>query len=164
VDAGEVLLEVEQIIRQTFPSTIDIQIQSDTNLYPVFADPTQLHQVLMNLCVNARDAMPKGGALTIQIANQTVDEAYARLHLDAHIGAYVCITVTDTGTGIDPEIINHIFDPFFTTKEVGKGTGLGLSAVLGIVKSHGGFIDVQSEKEQGSQFKIFLPINECIED
>lgn len=157
---GELLLEVEKIIRQTFPLTIEIQTQTDPNLWSVSADPTQIHQVLMNLCVNARDAMPNGGTLTISTENFDVDEQYARLHLDAEVGSYVVITVTDTGMGIAPEIIHHIFDPFFTTKDVGKGTGLGLSAVLGIVKSHGGFIDVQSEIEHGSQFKVFLPINE----
>jgi PAS domain S-box-containing protein len=158
---GELLREVESIIRQTFPLTIDIQTHVDPALRPVWADPTQLHQVLMNLCVNARDAMPAGGTLHILVENQDVNEQYARLHLDAHVGSYVTITVSDTGTGIAPDIIHHIFDPFFTTKDTGKGTGLGLSAVLGIVKSHSGFVDVQSEIGQGSRFKVFLPINEC---
>lgn len=154
---GTVVLEVEKIIRQTFPKLIEIETIVAPDVWMVWADATQLHQVLMNLCVNARDAMPQGGTLTILVDNVSIDEAYARRHIDAKVGDYVVIVVADTGTGIPPDIVNHIFDPFFTTKDVGKGTGLGLSAVLGITKSHGGFVDVQSEVGQGSQFKIFLP-------
>jgi len=154
---SELILEVETMIRQTFPKSIEIQTQSNPGLQLISADATQLHQVLMNLCVNARDAMPQGGTLTLSANNLYIDEAQARLHLDAHIGNYVTIAVIDTGTGIPPEIIHHIFDPFFTTKDIGKGTGLGLSAVLGIIKSHGGFVDVQSQIGQGSQFMIYLP-------
>lgn len=154
---NHLLMEVEDIIQQTFPKSIDIETQINSNTWTVMADATQMHQVLMNLCVNARDAMPKGGNLTLSIENFVMDERNARLYLEAKEGFYVVITVADTGTGIPPEIINRIFDPFFTTKEVGKGTGLGLSAVLGIVRSHEGFVDVQSEIDQGSQFKIFLP-------
>lgn len=100
-----------------------------------------LHQVFMNLCVNARDAMPSGGTLKITADNLEIDENYARMHLDAQVGAYVMVTISDTGAGIPPEIIDRIEDPFFTTKEVGNGTGLGLSTVIGIIKSHHGFID-----------------------
>ncbi|WP_416671142.1 hybrid sensor histidine kinase/response regulator [Egbenema bharatensis] len=160
LQVGVVLGEVEKMLRQTFPATIQIQTHVAPDLHRVLADPTQLHQVLMNLCVNARDAMPNGGSLKISAGNFEVDEQYARLHLDASLGSYVMLTIADTGTGITPEVINHIFDPFFTTKEVGKGTGLGLSAVLGIVRSHGGFIDVQSEVGQGSHFRVFLPVHE----
>lgn len=157
LQVGNLLQEVENIIRQTFPKSIEIETSVPDDLWAVLADATQLHQVLMNLCVNARDAMPRGGTLTISAANYRMNEQNARKYLDAKVGFYVVLTVTDTGTGIPAEIINHIFDPFFTTKEVGKGTGLGLSAVLGIVRSHDGLIDVQSTLDHGSQFKVFLP-------
>ncbi|MDL5503792.1 MAG: ATP-binding protein, partial [Candidatus Methanoperedens sp.] len=101
----------------------------------------QLHQVLMNLCVNARDAMPDGGILDIFAENFLIDESYARMHTESKVGSYVAIAVSDTGTGIPPDILDRIFEPFFTTKEVGKGTGLGLSTSHAIVKSHGGFIN-----------------------
>lgn len=151
------LYEIEQIIHQTLPKSIDIHSNIPANLWTISGDTTQLHQVFMNLCVNARDAMPEGGNLQIIAQNFLVDEQYARMHIDAKVGAYVVVTVADSGMGIPPEILHRVFDPFFTTKEVGKGTGLGLSAVLGIVKSHGGFIDVQSEVNKGSVFKVFLP-------
>jgi CheY-like chemotaxis protein len=111
----------------------------------------------MNLCVNARDAMPNGGKLSISAENFVVDENYARRNLDAKAGAYIVVTLADTGTGIPAETIDRIFEPFFTTKEVGKGTGLGLSTAIGIVKSHGGFIDVTSVVGEGTEFKVFLP-------
>jgi CheY-like chemotaxis protein len=117
----------------------------------------------MNLTVNARDAMLDGGTLTIKAENFTVDADYARLHIDASVGFYLLITVTDTGMGIPPEIIERIeriFEPFFTTKVIGRGTGLGLSTVMGIVKSHGGFVDVVSEIQRGTQLKVFLPASE----
>jgi CheY-like chemotaxis protein len=120
-------------------------------------DATQLHQVLMNLCVNARDAMPDGGVLGICAENIYIDENYARMNIEAKVGRYLVITVSDTGTGIPHEIIDRIFDPFFTTKKQGKGTGLGLSTALAIVKSHGGFINVYSEVNRGTTFKIYLP-------
>jgi signal transduction histidine kinase/DNA-binding response OmpR family regulator len=158
---SDLLLETEKIIRQTFSKSIEIQVNIQVNvsspLWTVFADVTQLHQVLMNLCVNARDAMPHGGTLQITAENLLIDESFARMHLEAHAGAYVLITVADTGIGMSSDTLRRIFDPFFTTKEIGKGTGLGLSAVLGIVKSHGGFIDVHSQVNQGSQFKVYLP-------
>jgi two-component system, cell cycle sensor histidine kinase and response regulator CckA len=152
------LAEVIKVMRQTFPKNITISTDiPTTNLWTVSADATQLHQVLMNLCVNARDAMPDGGKLGLAIANQFIDEAYTRMNLDAHVGSYVVITVADTGTGIPTKVIDRIFDPFFTTKEQGKGTGLGLSTVLGIVKGHGGFVQVYSEIGSGTQFKVYLP-------
>ena len=159
---NHLLLEIEKIIQQTLPKSIDIDTDIPTNLWTISGDATQLHQVLMNLCVNARDAMPDGGTLQITAENLLIDEQYARMHLDASVGPYVVVTVADTGTGIPPDIRDRIFDPFFTTKEVGKGTGLGLSAVLGIVKSHDGFVDVQSQVNKGSQFKVFLPASQSI--
>lgn len=158
VQVAHVLGEIQQIANRTFPKSIAIQIElPDLALNLVYADATQLHQVLMNLCVNARDAMPDGGVLTISASNVLIDESYARTQLDAEPGTYVMITIADTGTGIPPEIVDRIFDPFFTTKEVGKGTGLGLSTVLGIVKNHAGFVEVASQIGQGTCFKIYLP-------
>ena len=156
---NHLLLEIEKIIQPTLPKSIEIHPDISSNLWMISGDATQLHQILMNLCVNARDAMGGGGSLTITAENLIVDHQYARLHLDAGVGPYVVITVTDTGTGIELDILHRIFDPFFTTKEVGKGTGLGLSAVLGIVKSHGGFVDVHSQVNKGSQFQVYLPAN-----
>lgn len=158
-----IVREIQQVIRETFPKSIDVSISIPPSLWTIYGDATQLHQVLMNLCVNARDAMPNGGTLTICAENFLVDENYARMHLDAQVGAYVAITVADTGVGIAPEIIDRIFEPFYTTKEFGKGTGLGLSTVLGIVKSHGGFVSVYSEIGKGSQFKVFLPAQQTPE-
>jgi CheY-like chemotaxis protein len=126
----------------------------------VLGDATQLYQVLMNLCVNARDAMPGGGRLLIDAEDLVLDEQGARIQMDAKPGPYVLLSVSDTGTGIPPDIIDKIFDPFFTTKEPGKGTGLGLSTVLGIVKHHGGFVTVHSEAGNGTQFRVYLPANE----
>lgn len=144
--------------RQTFPKAIEIQADLPAiDLWPISADATQLHQVFMNLAVNARDAMPHGGILSIAAENIVIDEAFTRLNLEAQAGSYVVITVADTGTGIPAEWLERIFDPFFSTKEVGKGTGLGLSTTLGIVKNHGGFVKVYSQVGQGSQFKVYLP-------
>lgn len=152
-----VLSEVKGILEQTLPKSIAIHMAVDPNLWSVCGDATQLHQVVMNLCVNARDAMPHGGTLDITARNLVLDEVQARNYLEGKVGDYVVVTIADTGIGMTPDILHRIFDPFFTTKEVGKGTGLGLSAVLGIVKSHGGFVDVQSQPNQGSQFRVFLP-------
>ena len=151
------LAEIKQIIEQTLPKSIAVCINVDPDLWNISGDATQLHQVFMNLCVNARDAMLQGGTLEVVAQNQCIDDQQARLYLDGAAGSYVVVTVSDTGTGIPPDIIHRIFDPFFTTKDPGRGTGLGLSAVLGIVKSHGGFLDVQSQPGQGSTFTVFLP-------
>ncbi|MGI0493911.1 response regulator [Alkalinema pantanalense CENA528] len=152
------LTEISRVIRQTFPKNIELQIEILADrLWMVSADVTQIHQVLMNLCVNARDSMPQGGVLTIAADNLWIDEAFVRSNVEAHPGAYVMVAVTDTGMGIPSTLLERIFDPFFTTKDVGKGTGLGLSIALGIVKSHGGLIQVQSQVGQGSQFRIYLP-------
>src|SRR5262249_13082502 len=149
--------EIVKILRETLPKSIEVAYNCPDDAWPVSGDATQIHQVLMNLCVNARDAMPEGGKLTIKIENTYLDENYARMHLEATPGRYIVITVADTGTGIPSNIIDKIFEPFFTTKEHGKGTGLGLSTVSGIVRGHGGFINVYSELEKGTQFRIFLP-------
>ncbi|MCC5638866.1 response regulator [Nostoc sp. CHAB 5844] len=157
------IIEIQHIVKETFPKTIEITTRLPQNLWVISGDATQLHQVLMNLCVNARDAMPNGGMLKIIAENLLIDQNYANMHLDAKVGPYVVVSVTDTGIGIPTEILDRIFEPFFTTKELGKGTGLGLSTVLGIVKNHGGFISVYSEEGQGSQFKIYLPAQEIAE-
>ncbi|MDX2229478.1 MAG: response regulator [Leptolyngbyaceae cyanobacterium bins.349] len=157
------LLESQAIIDQTFPKSITIQTNIPSDLWAIAADVTQLHQVFMNLFVNARDAMPNGGTLAITAENQHLEPQQVRIHPEANANAYVVVSVADTGCGIPPEILNRIFDPFFTTKDIGKGTGLGLSAVLGIVKSHGGFVDVQSEVGHGSTFKVYLPVSQAIE-
>lgn len=149
--------EVTQILEQTLPKSITIRSEIDSELWSLLGDATQLHQVFMNLCVNARDAMPQGGTLEITAQNMWLDERQARRYLDGAAGAYVVVSVSDTGMGMTPDVLHRIFDPFFTTKELGKGTGLGLSAVLGIVKSHEGFVDVQSQVNHGSEFKVFLP-------
>jgi PAS domain S-box-containing protein len=149
--------EMTDIARKTFPKSIEITSRYREDLATIEADPTQLHQVLLNLSVNARDAMPGGGALMIAAENFHVDAAYASTFSDARPGPYVLFRVTDTGTGMSREVIDKIFDPFFTTKEAGKGTGLGLSTAFGIVKTHGGFIAVESEVGRGTTFKIFLP-------
>ncbi|HYE75706.1 MAG TPA: ATP-binding protein, partial [Blastocatellia bacterium] len=154
---SHLIKEIARILNDTFPKSIKIKLTLPSNLWNISGDPTQIYQVIMNLAVNARDAMPDGGRLMIDAANESVDEDFARLHLDAKPGPHVVITISDTGEGIAPEIISKIFDPFFTTKPLGYGTGLGLSTVAGIVKGHGGFIKVQSEVGSGTTFKIYLP-------
>lgn len=155
------LREMEAIITNTFPKNIQLSLHTPNELRLVVGDPTQLNQVLLNLCVNARDAMPEGGRLSITAHNVTInDEEYTLIDRAAAKGDYVLIEVSDEGIGIQPEIMNQIFDPFFTTKELGKGTGLGLSTVLGIVRSHGGFINAYSEVNKGSVFKVYLPAAE----
>lgn len=152
------LKEMEQIVKSTFPKSIAITSYIPTQITAtVLADPTQIHQVLMNLCINARDAMPNGGTLSLKAESFYVDENYAQMNLEAKVGNYVVITVSDTGFGIPQEILNRIFEPFFTTKESGKGTGLGLATVIGIIKNHDGFMTVESKQGLGSQFKVYLP-------
>lgn len=149
--------EIVKILRETLPKSIEINFNIPNDLWIISADATQMHQVLMNLCVNARDAMPEGGSISIKAENVVVDENYARMHIEAKAGRFVVVSVADTGPGMSSEIQSRIFEPFFTTKEMSKGTGLGLSTALTIVKSHGGFINVYSELHKGSQFALYLP-------
>lgn len=157
VQVRHLVREIEKIVRDTFLKSVAVRTDVEPGLWMVIGDPTQIHQVLMNLCVNARDAMPDGGNLVITAANVELDAQYAAANLDVVPGPYVRIQVEDSGMGIPASVLEKIFDPFFTTKEVGKGTGLGLSTTLAILKSHGGFIRVYSEPGRGSKFTLFLP-------
>ncbi len=151
------LKDIEHIVNDTFPSDIRLQLSLPHDTWTILGDPTQVQQILLNLCVNARDAMPNGGTLAISAENCLADEQYVAMNQQAKPGLYVAISVTDGGVGIAPDIIGKIFEPFFTTKEVGKGTGLGLSSVKAIVKNHDGFINVYSEPGRGTTFKVYLP-------
>jgi two-component system, cell cycle sensor histidine kinase and response regulator CckA len=155
------LRELERLMKGSFPKNIQLRVDGDDGLPAVLGDPTQLHQVLLNLCVNARDAMPGGGTLALKAKVVELDEAYARSIPDAQPGRYLALRVSDSGSGIPPDILDRIFDPFFTTKGADKGTGLGLSTVLGIVRAHGGFVQVYSQAGQGSMFTVCLPVAAC---
>jgi two-component system, cell cycle sensor histidine kinase and response regulator CckA len=149
--------EMEKIIKETFPRNISIAVHLPARLPLVEGDPTQIQQVLMNLCINARDAMPTGGTITLTVRSVFVDESLAVQHNKGRCGDFVLIEVEDTGEGIKPEIMERLFEPFFTTKELGKGTGLGLSTVQSIVHSHHGFLAVSSRLHHGSRFQVYLP-------
>lgn len=157
IQIKHVLAEVFQIAKETFPKSIELHPDIPRELWQILGDTTQLHQVILNLVVNARDAMPKGGKLTISAENTILDESFAKLNPEAKPGPYVVVCISDTGVGISPAEQHKIFEPFYTTKELGKGTGLGLSTALGIVKSHGGFIRVESSLGKGSVFMVYLP-------
>ncbi|WP_158277425.1 PAS domain S-box protein [Opitutus sp. ER46] len=157
VNARHLLREMAGIMRETFPRDITVAEHAPADLWPVTGDATQLHQVLMNLTVNARDAMPNGGKLTLTAENTLLEAGGFTVHVKGKPGPYVLLTVADTGAGIPQGDLDRIFEPFYTTKDVGKGTGLGLSTVLGIVKSHEGFVTVYSELGRGSVFKVYLP-------
>ena len=157
VQPRHLLKEIAHLLQQTLPKNIQIYTDYAERPAAVLADPSQLHQVLMNLCVNARDAMPNGGVLFITLENKTLDESAASIHAKARPIPYVVFKVSDSGTGIPPEVLDRIFDPFFTTKPQGKGTGLGLATVLGIVESHGGFVLVESKQGEGTTFQVFIP-------
>lgn len=157
VNIGSLMAEMENIANETFMKAIQVSCQAAPGLWCVAGDATQLHQVLLNLCVNARDAMPDGGRLTLAASNVTLDAQYAGMNIEARPGPYVLVTVEDTGSGMPPEVIDRIFEPFFTTKETGKGTGLGLSTSTALVHSHGGFVRVDSEEGKGTKFSVYLP-------
>ena len=160
VDVTQVIREVERMTEETFPSTIRVTTDITEDLWAVKGDATQLQQVLMNLCVNARDAMPEGGSLRIDAQNFFIDESLSRINLEARPGPHLKISVSDSGAGIPQDVLDKVFEPFFTTKSEGKGTGLGLSTVYSIVKSHGGFVGVYSEPGEGTSFTIYLPASE----
>ncbi len=157
IQLRHLILDRCKVSRQTFPKNIQIDENIPRDLWPVFADPTQIHQVLMNLMLNARDAMPQGGTLSISARNHTVERDNLCLKNEMAPGPCVIISVSDTGTGIDPAILERIFDPFFTTKPTGKGSGLGLSSAMGIVRGHKGALRVESAPGEGSTFHLYLP-------
>jgi len=157
LDLNHITSEIAQMLPRLLGEDIELLFIPGPSLGKVQADPVQIEQILMNLAVNARDAMPSGGKLTIETANARLEEAYVQRHSIVPPGEYVMLAVTDSGSGIPPEHLSHIFEPFFTTKEEGKGTGLGLATVYGIVKQNSGFIWVYSEPRMGTTFKIYLP-------
>lgn len=159
LDLNNTIRDIVKMIRRIIGEDIDVSVKESIDVHPVFADPAQVEQVIMNLAVNARDAMLDGGQLVIDTRNATLDEEYCREHPYAKPGKYALMTVSDTGTGMDSETKMRIFEPFFTTKEPGKGTGLGLAMVFGIVKQHDGLIEVYSELGHGTSFKIYLPVD-----
>lgn len=155
---NQLIKEAISLLRNVIGERIEIHMELAEDLWVVWADPSQIEQVLMNLCLNARDAMPDGGRLLIETKNVEIGEDYRRVHPYAVPGRYALLRVLDTGTGMDASTLEHIFEPFFTTKETGRGTGLGLATVYGIVKQHKGFIDVDSTPGQGSAFRVYLPL------
>jgi len=158
LDLNERVADLMKMLRLVIGKHIELNFIPGYNLGNIHADPGQIEQVLLNLCVNARDAMTQGGRITIETENEVIDSAFCDRHPWATAGQYVLLRVTDTGCGMDERTLDRIFEPFFTTKDEGKGTGLGLATVYGIVKQHDGFILVESEPEQGSRFKVYLPI------
>lgn len=157
VNPVHIMRELVTVLRETFPKSITITFTADPDSWLITGDPTQLHQVLLNMCVNARDAMPGGGELRIRMQNKMLDESITATNINARAGSYVLFSVSDTGTGMSQIVLDKIFEPFFTTKSFGKGTGLGLSTTLAIVRSHKGFIDVHSEEGKGTTFDIYFP-------
>lgn len=160
INLNQMINETSALLQKTIGAQIEVKAELAPDLSVTRADPSQIEQVIMNLCFNARDAMPKGGELLIETRNVELDENYCKRRADAQPGRYVQLSVTDTGIGMSASTIERIFEPFFTTKEVGKGTGLGLSTVIGIVKQHGGFVDVYSELGKGTAFRVYIPASE----
>ncbi|MCG2778596.1 MAG: response regulator [Desulfobacterales bacterium] len=160
VDLNQEVVQVSKMLERTIPKMISIELNFSENLQVINGDPVQIEQIMMNMGVNARDAMPDGGRLFFETKNVTLDVKFCKNHLGASPGEYVLLKVSDTGHGMDKELQEHIFEPFFTTKQIGKGTGLGLAMVYGIVKSHGGYITCMSEPGEGTAFSIYFPIIE----
>lgn len=157
-ERGAVLIRKSRLIEcRLTRQNVEFKTLLDPNIYMVEADPTQIEQLVMNLTLNARDAMPHGGSLVIETSNVVLDDEFCRLHFYGRPGSFVMLVVSDTGLGMDAATQEHIFEPFFSTKEMGKGTGLGLATVYGIVKQHGGFINLYSELGQGTTFRVYFP-------
>lgn len=158
IQIKHLILEIEKIIKETFPKSIQIFINISKDLWTISADTTQMHQILLNLSVNARDAMmPRGGTITISAENILIDDSYASIYPEAKAGQYILITTKDIGCGIAEDILDKIFEPFFSTKQIGEGTGLGLATVKNIIKSHNGFLSLKSKVGEGTEFKVYLP-------
>jgi two-component system cell cycle sensor histidine kinase/response regulator CckA len=160
IDLNQMVNETTALLQKAIGEQIEVKMVLAPDLRITRADPSQIEQVLMNLCFNARDAMPKGGQLLIETRNVDLDSHYCRRHADVQPGRYIQLSVSDTGSGIDAATMERIFEPFFTTKELGKGTGLGLATVFGIVKQHGGFLEVYSELGKGTAFHVYVPASE----
>ena len=160
LNLNQVIRQAEAILARTIPKTIKVDLMLQERLSAVTADPVQIEQILLNLAVNARDAMPRGGRLTFETSNVSLDETYSKEHLGAEPGDYVLLTVSDTGEGMTKQTLEHIFEPFFSTKPTGAGTGLGLAMVYGIVKQHSGHITCYSEPGVGTTFKLYFPVIE----
>jgi nitrogen-specific signal transduction histidine kinase/ActR/RegA family two-component response regulator len=164
LDLNQEVSELRELMERTIPKMIDVKFELAKDLKVINADPAQLKQVLMNLAVNAQDAMAEGGQLHIETLNLTLDQEFCRKYAEVRPGDYVLLSISDTGHGMDKETLEHIFDPFYTTKEVGKGTGLGLAIVYGIIKNHEGYIMCYSRPGEGTTFKIYLPAIELEKD
>jgi PAS domain S-box-containing protein len=162
MNLGNLIRVTERILRSTFPESIKIEVVTSPELRSITGNTTQLHQLLLNLCLNAREAMPSGGILTIEASNVVLDATAVRRFPEAVDGHYVVLSVTDTGDGIATDLIGRIFEPFFSTKKHDRGTGLGLSTVATIVKNHNGFIDLETEIKRGTQFRVFLPVEKVL--
>jgi signal transduction histidine kinase len=158
IDLNAIVSGMNKMLRRLIPESIDMELEGASDLWLIKSDPGHVEQVIMNLVINARDAMSDGGALTLKTGNVEIDESnFLCHHSDIKPGAYVMLSVSDTGCGMDANVKDHIFEPFFTTKEAGKGTGLGLATVYGIVKQSNAYIDVKSELGKGTKFRIYFP-------
>ena len=158
LNINELLFNVKRLLDRIIPDNITISLHLQKELRPVLADSSHLEQMITTLVVNSQEAMPHGGRLVIETKNVALDDNYCRTHMGAKPGEYARIVITDTGSGMEPEVMEHLFEPFYTTKKVGQGTGLGLAMVYGIVKSHGGYITCHSELNVGTTFTIYLPV------